>query len=149
MDPSGRCGRQVAVTFAVSDTVYSFTRQGIPIGKVRTPFVDFRYPTSRPEAVRQGDPRARNEWMASFDLVTAVYWTSDGDLVIPYQTFDQGQPVWQLLGMSPDGDRRFDIRNTTRLLTSDAPGSRFYFVAPGAAAQNRWLVAQLAPSDGL
>jgi hypothetical protein len=84
--------------------------------------------------------------MSRFDLVGGVYWLQDGTLLIPYQNVVPERALERrqhLLAVSAGGERRFEARDTPRLLTVDAGTSLLYFVHPDAEAPNRWASARL------
>lgn len=138
-------GDTVAAIFATSDTLYLFTVWGRPLGKVEIPFRGFRY-GERDLPKSRTDPRARAQWLSSFDFVADVHWLPDGSVLVPYQSVKpEGalERAWHLLRMTPAGERIFDVRNVPRLLEVNSADGSLYFVHPAADAPNRWSHARL------
>ena len=94
-----------------------------------------------PEVTR--DPQAMQDWLGSFDLVSSIYWTSRGNLLLQYQTFDAGVPDWRLLALATNGAQLFEVADAPQLLTVSPDGTSFYFVHPESETPERWLIGQL------
>ena len=133
----------IAAIFAPSDTVYYFSSGGKRLGVIPIPFRQFRRPTGAPTAARTNE-RAQKEWLASFDLVSDIFWLREG-LLIRYQTLVSDGVRWHLLLMTPDGRRLFEVRDVPQLLATDSNGDRLYFVSPGSITPNRWSAARVRP----
>lgn len=135
----------VAVLFALSDTVYLYTIQGQPAGKINIPFKHFRkvqqpMPTNGPLEEFQG-------WAESFSSASHLFWAADGSFLVQYFDRSNMEPQWRLLRMSRDGQRLFEVRDTPQLLAvadRDPDLSSLYFVQPGSLTPNVWSVAHLA-----
>lgn len=133
----------VAAIFAPSDTVYLFyATTGEPVAQLPIPSDLFRRPTALPEGARR-DARARTAWMSTFDLVASVWWAPPDRLIVPYQTFIDGEPRWRLLGMSRGGRLLFDVAEAPRLLAVGAREDKLYFVSEGSMTPDHWSVAVL------
>jgi hypothetical protein len=138
-------GDTIAAVFSLSDTVYLFRTDGTPLRKVPMPVAGFRRITAR-HAVpggRGGVVEAR-EWIGSFSLVADLFWTGDGDFLVQYQDRVGTESHWRLLGMGPDGTRRFEATDTPHLLDVDRATGDLYFVKPGAPTPNVWARGVLA-----
>ncbi|MFL5381123.1 MAG: hypothetical protein ACJ8GN_01230, partial [Longimicrobiaceae bacterium] len=137
-------GDTIAVTFAISDTVYFFDLNGRTLRKVPIPFRHFRPVSERRRLPRSdGDIVAVREWAGTFSFITRVFWLSDGTLLVQYQDRKGLEPHWRLLGMSGEGAPLFEVVETPRLLQVNPATGVLYFQKPGSLTPNVWREATL------
>jgi hypothetical protein len=136
----------IVTSFTTMDTLFYFSREGDLHRKVALPSAHLRAVehSGVPEAPR--DPRGRAEFLARFDYVGSVWGTTDGDLYVEYRSLQPDDAAmewrrWNLLGMSREGQRMFEVRDAPRLFFVDAAGSRFVFQNPETDLPSDWLVA--------
>ncbi|HEX8391923.1 MAG TPA: hypothetical protein VF665_06125 [Longimicrobium sp.] len=138
-------GDTVAAIFALSDSVHLFTTAGKPVRSIPLPSTLFRrVGTTVPSD--GADPRRRAAWLSSFDYVADVFWTREGDLLVPYQSIVPDGAYtreWHLLRLGRTGEGRLEMRSVPRLLAVNPRTDHLYFVAPGAEAENEWVLARL------
>lgn len=138
-------GDTIAAIFALSDSVYLFTTAGTPVRALALPSPRFRR-VGRDVPENGDDPRTRARWLASFDYVADVFWMHDGDLLVPYQSIVPDGAYtreWHLLRLGRSGEQKLEMRSVPRLLAVDSRADQLYFVAPGAEAENEWVLASL------
>ncbi len=134
-------GDTIAAVYSVSDTVYLFGIGGNLRDKVPLNSDHFRLATSDPPP--PGSPiKAIRDWVSSFSMMSHVFWTRNGNLLVQYQDRDGTIRKWRLTEVARDGTPVFDVTDTPRLLGSRGD-STFYFVSPDAEAPNRWVTASL------
>ena len=135
----------IAAVFALTDTVYLFEADGDAIGQIPIPSRYFRPLDSDPPKGGRGGIRAVRDWLASFSMVSGVFWGPDGTFLVQWQDRENMLPVWRLLLMTRDGRRIFELVDTPELLASAGDGPSFYFVKPGSEAPNEWAIGRLRP----
>jgi hypothetical protein len=136
----------VAAIFSTSDTVYFYTLDGRPHGKLPIPSAFFRREPVPPPDANRPDPAARLKWMSQFDFIENVFWLQDGSFLIPYQTPREttaDERRSHLLAVTRNGRLRFETRDGPRLLNVESGSDALYFVNPGAEVPNQWAVARL------
>lgn len=132
----------IAVVFALTDSIYLFTPNGVLHETLKIPSRHYRSITD--PAPSGQSARAINEWMSSFSLISAVHWRSDGGFVIQYQDRENLMPRWHVLGMSRSGQWQFEETNRFKVLLVDDVGSRVIVVSPDAEVPNRWSIGEFA-----
>jgi hypothetical protein len=134
----------IAAAFALTDTVYFFGLDGRPLRKVPIPFRHFRRLS---EGGRLPGPNsgvvAAREWLASFSLISHLFWLRDGTLLVQYQDRMGAEPHWRLLRMTADGAPLFEIVGTPYLLEVDRRTDELYFQKPGSPTPDVWTLATL------
>jgi hypothetical protein len=133
-------GDSLATTFALSDSIYFFTKSGERNGSIQIPIRQFRPVRPPPEDRTNG--AAIRAWIDSFTMISEVFWFDDGDLIVQYQDRVNMLPEWRLLGMRRDGRRVFDLVGTPRLYTASG-GGQLYFADPESLTPNVLAVARL------
>lgn len=140
-------GDTAAAVSAVSDTVYLLNvDEGLLLDAIPIPSQHFRPAPPAPTEARV-DPRARAEWMSSFDLISDLFWFDDGRFLIGYQSRENNVPQWNLLLMDAEGERLLEVAEAVpRLLSATFSGDSLYFVDPRSETPDQWLVARLRGS---
>lgn len=87
----------LALTFALSDTLYLFTTSGNVLTKLPIPFEYFRRVTRPPSLDLSPESRAR--WTESFSRVSHVFWANDGSFYVQYFDINRAEPQWRLVRM--------------------------------------------------
>jgi hypothetical protein len=138
-------GDTIVATFALSDTLFFFDTAGNEIGQRPIPFRYFRpFPLSRSAPDARSGPVGAREWIATFSLITDVFWLRDGGFIIQYQDRDGPVPRWRLMAMRSDGSRMFEVMDSPYLLGVDPTDDALYFVRPGSLVQSAWSRGVLA-----
>jgi hypothetical protein len=135
-------GDTVAAVFALTDTVYFFRTDGRPIGKHHLPISGFT-PMQRLPVSELGDPVRRTRWMHQFYFLYDLFWLPDGSILVQYERPHGLESAWNLVHLSRNGRRLFDLKNTPKLMAER--NGKLYFVDPGAEVPNQWLVTRLKP----
>lgn len=135
-------GDTIASFYSLSDTVYLFERQGRLFEKIPLPTRMFRRARELPsEGFRDRSERA--EWVASFSMVSDMWWPSTGEFVLETIDYDeQGAIRLHLLIMDRDGSQIAEIRDTPRLRWVEEDGSSYYFSNVDGEGENRWRIAR-------
>jgi hypothetical protein len=132
-------GDTIVASFSLSDTLAFFTQDGRYLANLALPFRHFR-PVRRPPPA---SPSAedRKAWLEEFSRISQVFWSGDGSLYVQYFDMKDTQPQWRLLRVDRQGNIRFELIDSPRLLAASASNARLYFVTPGSEETNRWSVA--------
>ena len=133
----------IAALFALSDTVYLFDKDGDAIGQLPIPSQYFRPLKDAPPTGGRGGIRAVRDWLASFSMVSGVFWGPDGTFVIQWQDRENMMPKWRLLQMTRDGRRLFELIDTPEVLVGAENQGSYYFIEPSSETPNRWVIGQL------
>jgi hypothetical protein len=133
----------IAALFALSDTVYLFETDGDAIGQLPIPSQHFRPLRKAPPTGGRGGIGAVRDWLASFSMVSGVFWGPDGTFVIQWQDRENMMPRWRLLQMTRDGRRLFELVDTPEVLAGAEDEGSYYFIEPGSETPNRWVIGQL------
>jgi hypothetical protein len=139
MDASVR-GDSIAALFALSDSVFLFTRGGGRVGAV-----PIRARGMRPmgEKFPGGGREAYMKWQESFSVPSRVFWLSDGSFLVQYYDMVASDQRFSLVRLGRDGEPIFEIPRTPRLLALSPDGETLLFTKPGAEAPNEWRLATL------
>lgn len=136
-------GDTIAVIHSITDTLYRFSAAGASLGKMPIPFRHFR--PIRHSLPRNPTREQTHAWLSSFSLASHAFWGGGGTWLIQYQDRNGPEIRWRLLGMTHDGKRLFELRDSPQLLATEPATGRLYFVAPRSLAPNLWSVARLGP----
>ena len=125
--------------WALSDTLYKFSRQGdrldeIPLPMVRPMGTLPRAGESVPDADAGADAFDR------FTQVLAMSVIDDGNLVVTSMQSRGMDAVWDLLIIDREGRQLLGAPNMPQLLAVEE--DLFYFDDPASVLPNRWLVAR-------
>lgn len=134
-------GDTVAAVFSSIDTIYLFSPDGTPRGKIAIPFRNFRLPVTKMPSRPTSEEFA--EWLESFSLISRLFWMEDGSFLVQYVDRADTESLWRLLHMTRDGKPIFELKDTPRLLAADED-RRLYFVKPTSLTPNKWSIATLA-----
>ncbi|HEX6938571.1 MAG TPA: hypothetical protein VF158_04115 [Longimicrobiales bacterium] len=131
-------GDEIFAAYALSDTLYVFSRSGEPVEKIGLNLNYWSLPTTPPV----GAPRspARRAWEEQLTRISDVYVVGDR-ILVQYVGEKDGELVWRLACITRDGQKLFDLDDTPRLLT--VVGDRLYFVDAGSLTDDRWVVVSL------
>lgn len=125
--------------WALSDTLYKFSRQGDRLEEIALPMVRPMGTLPRAgERVPDGDAGAD-----AFDRFTQVLGVSvldDGNLVVTSMQSRGTDAVWDLLIIDREGRQLLGAPNMPQLLAVEQ--DLFYFDDPASVLPNRWLVAR-------
>ncbi len=131
----------IAAVFALTDTLYFFGSRGEPLEEMPLPFERFLRIES---LLITNDPIKRQEWLERLHFIEGVFWLPDGVLLIQYERPRGMESEWNLLGVTREGIRLFDLHDTPRLLANR--GSHLYFLHPDSETPDRWLIVRLHQS---
>lgn len=139
MDASVR-GDSIAALFALSDSIFLFTRGGARVGAL-----PIRARGMRPmgEKFPGGGREEYMRWQESFSVPSRVFWLSDGSFLVQYYDMVANDQRFSLVRLSRDGEPIFEIPRTPRLLALSPDGGTLLFTNPGAEAPNEWRLATL------
>jgi WD40 repeat protein len=135
-------GDTIAVLFGLSDTVYLYDLDGRETGKLKIPSKSFR-------PVREPMPQNASmeefvRWTESFSAASQLFWEPDGSFLVQYFDVEGQEPQWRLVRMGRNGDHRFEVLDTPKLLAiSRDTNPKLYFVHPSSPAPNVWAVARM------
>lgn len=132
-------GDTIIASFSLSDSLSFFTVAGRQLPGVALPFRNFR-PLRRPQPASNSHEE-RTAWLEEFSRISQVFWSGDGSLYVQYFDLKDTQPQWRLLRVDRQGNARFELRDSPRLLAASASDARLYFVTPGSEVTNRWSIA--------
>jgi hypothetical protein len=132
-------GDTIATSFSLSDSLSFFSVDGRQLPSLALPFRNFR-------PIRRAPPntdlqRDREIWLEEFSRISQVFWSGDGSFYVQYFDMKDTQPQWRLLRVDRQGNARFELQDSPRLLAASASDTRLYFVTPGSEVPNRWSVA--------
>jgi hypothetical protein len=132
----------IAAVYSISDTIYLFSLDGRPAGKI-----PFRAPGFR--SMKTAPPRGQVskdklfEWVSGFSLVTHAFQVPNGDFLVQYQDRQGSEMKWRLARVTRRGETLFDVADSPMLLATADQGSRLIFVHPLAEVPNKWISASL------
>jgi hypothetical protein len=138
-------GDSLAAVFATSDTVYVLAGDGgegrnLPLPSTRYRPVPHETPTGRMT------PPEQAEWLASFDLVSDVWWLDSGTILVQYLSLlpdpRLSQRDWHLVAISPSGELIAEIRNIPRILAVDEASGRMFMQSPVSEMPGDWIVGE-------
>jgi hypothetical protein len=129
----------LAVVLATLDTIYLYNVNGQQVSKIAITGSGFRMPAAPPAKARD-NPRARAEWLTTFDLWSDIYWSAQGDFILSYQERNPQGAKNTVVRVGRDGRATEVISDTPRLLTV-VDGDTLVFVRPNAEAPNVWALA--------
>jgi hypothetical protein len=132
-------GNTAAVAYAITDTVYFYRTDGTFLRKLPIPFQHFR--KLREPLPVNGSPREQQEWRSSYSRISQLFWAPDGTIYVQYFDSKELQPQWRLLGMDANGQLKFDILDSPRLLAVSPRDSSLVFLDPRSETPNVWSVA--------
>lgn len=142
-----RRGDTLAIAFALTDTVYLYTKgQGDQFhvtDRIPIPFESFNITFPDPEA--RTNPVARNEWLEETLVIDDLFWLSDGRFIVHTGRRRQAERQQGLLIMTRQGQKLLDDPDTPELLT--IVGDTAYFEHPDHLAPNRWLFGTFNDHD--
>ncbi len=96
----------IAAVSSYSDTLYFFTLAGTPVRKVPIPFRGYQQLATAP---RPGmSPGEQQRWMGSFSRILSLFELPDGGFLVQYAQDSAGLTRNHLLGMTGDGQWRFE-----------------------------------------
>jgi hypothetical protein len=72
--------------------------------------------------------------------VSSLSWLRDGTLLVEYLDVSGPEERWNLVGVAPDGTRRFEYPDTPRLLAT-TPDDKMVLLDPDAELPNQWITA--------
>jgi hypothetical protein len=133
-------GDSIAALFALSDTIFLFTREGARMGTLPLRARGLR-PVSIP--FPGGGREAFMKWRESFSMVSRVFWLHDGSFLVQYYDMLGSEQRWSLVHLRRDGEPLHEIAGTPRLLAISPDGETLVFEKPGAEAPNEWRLATL------
>jgi hypothetical protein len=129
----------VAVIASLSDTVYIYTSGGELVRKLPLRSEHFRrIERAPPEDLM--NPVVRREWSESFSRMSQVFWAPDGTLYVQYFDMEGVEAQWRLVVLAPDGTKRFEIHESSRLLAVSPHDSKLVFLNPTSLETNKWLI---------
>jgi hypothetical protein len=136
-------GDTAAVVFALSDTLYLYTLQGVPVARRPLSLAGFRRMTrSMPDDPSQ---RALQEWLESFSAINQVFMSANGTTYVQYFDMHNLDRSWTVAGYGSGGAKVFEIPGSPMLLAVDPADSRFVFSKPGSDTANELIFARLRP----
>jgi hypothetical protein len=141
-------GDSVLAAFDFDPTLRRFHVSGEALGVLPIPTTGF-HRIQQAGAPPSGKAKGR-KWLETVSRVSDVFWYAGDTVLVQY--YDQhGMTLrWRLLGMTTDGRRLFEVRDSPRLLTVMDTAPRLIFVDPDYGAPNKWREADLrVRSDGL
>ena len=139
MDAAVR-GDSIAALFALSDSVFLFTRDGARAGALPIRARGLRRMESK---FPGGDRESLVKWQEAFSTLSRVFWLSDGSFLVQYYDMLGSEQRFSLVRMRRDGEPIFEIQNTPRLLAVSPDGETLLFTKPGAEVPNEWRLASL------
>jgi hypothetical protein len=129
----------IVASFSLSDSLSFFSVDGRHFPGLALPFRNFR-PLRRPPP-DSDSPRERQTWLEEFSRISQVFWSGDGSFYVQYFDLKDTQPQWRLLRVDRQGNARFELQDSPRLLAASASDTRLYFVTPSSEVTNRWSIA--------
>jgi hypothetical protein len=139
MDAAVR-GDSIAAMFALSDSIFLFTRGGARIGALPLRARGFRPLTTH---FRGGGLGALKQWNESHSIPGRVFWLPDGSFLAQYSDMVGNEQRFTLVRLGRDGEPIFEVAGTPRLLAVSPGGETLVFVKPGAETPNEWAFATL------
>lgn len=135
----------IVATFTTMDTLFFFSREGALHRKVPLPSRYLRVVEADEERLAAVGPRERAEALARFDYVGELQITREGDFLVEYRSIASDGTAWarwHLLGLNPEGDPLFEVRDGPKLLSVAGAGDRFVFQDPEADLPSHWIIAR-------
>jgi hypothetical protein len=132
-------GDTIVAAFSLTDTLYFFGLDGVELDRKRIPFQTFTA-IEQFDMQELSDPRKRTSWESERIFLQGVFVMPNGDLLIQYERPNGTDSEWNLLGMTRQGERLFELHGTPKLLATD--GRLLYFTHPESIAPNKWIVAR-------
>jgi hypothetical protein len=133
-------GNTIVATLGVSDTLYTFSLAGEPLGKEALSLPSFRY---HPEPLAStNDPRRFIEWMASGSRIERVTATTEGPVYVQFLDQNGAVTSYGLAVRRSSGKPWQAIARTPRMLVARSNGM-VVFAGPEEATPNVWIVARL------
>ena len=139
MDASVR-GDSIAALYALCDSIFLFTDQGVRIGALPLKARGLRPMTHN---VRPGGREAIMEWMESFSTPSRIFWLSDGSFLVQYYDLVGNEQRFTLMHLGRNGEPLYEISGTPRLFTASPAGETLVFQDPRFETPNQWLLASL------
>lgn len=136
-------GDTVAVSFALSDTLYRFTRSGQPLDKLPLPLRTYRRLTQPPPP--PPDERAQVAWLESFSRISQIFATPNGSYLVQFFDRSGAETRWNLLHVTRSGQPQFELRDSPRLIGVSPATGQLVFKDPQSLEPNRWVLASFAP----
>jgi len=138
----------IVATFTTMDTLFLFPEEGEVVRKVPLPPSRLRRVAESEDPGQVTDPRERFEILTRFDYVTELYAGPGGDLLLEYRSLVPHDEAgvewgrWHLLGISPEGELLFEVRDAPRLLGRTEVEGEFVFQDPDSEVPGEWIVAR-------
>lgn len=129
----------IVAAFALTDTLFFFGVDGSELDRKRVPFQTF-IGIEQFNVQELSDPRQRISWESQRLFLQGVFVMPNGDLLIQYERPKGTESEWNLLGMTRQGERLFELRDTPKLLATD--DQFLYFIHPESIVPNKWIIAR-------
>ncbi|HEU4558487.1 MAG TPA: hypothetical protein VFS20_11590 [Longimicrobium sp.] len=133
-------GDSIAALFALSDSIFLFTRNGARVGALP---VRARGLRPMEEKFPGGGREALVKWQGSFSMMSRVFWLSDGSFLVQYYDMAANEQRFSLVRVRRDGEPIFEVQGTPRLLAVAPDGETLLFTNPAAEMPNQWRLATL------
>jgi len=139
MDASVR-GDSIAALFALTDSIFLFTRDGRRTGAIPLRSRHLRpLATKLSAAGREGFVR----WGATFSMLSRVFWLPGGSFLVQYWDTADGDQRFTLMHVARDGEPLFEIQGTPRLIAVAPDGETLVFADSRTDEPNQWRLAAL------
>jgi len=131
-----RNGR-VVVMHALSDSLYVFSVEGVPLARIGVQIENYKAPTG--PLPRLASRQERQEWAERYTFVSRLFWRDNEKVIVQWSRGGRNRTTYGLVAVDLHNQRQWSLSSTPRLL--GIREGRFFFQDPESSMPNRIVIA--------